>query len=175
MKSRVQHDDDDDIGTNLVKQESIALTVESERYIPLDSVRPRPSVPSSVHLGTSCKLHPQSTSNQPSLYGNRSKTYLETMRERLTRPSPSRTPWSVQPLRLPFGSGERRPLQSRPCIQSISDLSSRTHSSHVGLDGRLTDDGEEEQEKEDRADRIKVPDDPVVLSGHVDVGWLWCM
>lgn len=40
------------------------------------------------------------------------------------------------------------------------------------VDGRLTDDDEEEQEKEDRADRVKVPDDPVVLSGHVNGGWL---
>jgi hypothetical protein len=66
MKSRVQHDDDDDIGANLIKRESVALTVESERYIPPDSVRPRPSVPSSDHLGTSCQIHPQSTSDQPS-------------------------------------------------------------------------------------------------------------
>jgi hypothetical protein len=36
------------------------------------------------------------------------------------------------------------------------------------VNGRLTDDDEKKEEKEDRADRVKVPDDPVVLSGHVD-------
>lgn len=112
MKSRIQHEDGDDIRTSLIKRGTVTLTVESERYIPPDSVRPRPSVPSSDHLGTSCKMHPQSTSDQLCLYGNRSKTCLETMRERLTRPSPSAMPWSVQLLRLPFGSGGRRPLRA---------------------------------------------------------------
>lgn len=54
MKSRVQHDDDDAIGANVVKRESVALTVEFERYIPPDLVRPQSFVPSSDHLGTSC-------------------------------------------------------------------------------------------------------------------------
>jgi hypothetical protein len=77
MKSRIQHDDDDDIGANLIKRESVALTVESERYIPPDSVRPRSSVPSSVHLGKCCKMHPQSTSDQPSLNGSMTRSFQE--------------------------------------------------------------------------------------------------
>lgn len=57
MKSRIQHEDGDDIRTSLIKRGTVTLTVESERYIPPDSVRLQSSVPSSVHLGTSCKMH----------------------------------------------------------------------------------------------------------------------
>jgi hypothetical protein len=77
MKSRIQHEDDDDIMTKLSKRETVALTVEYERYIPPDSVRPRPSVPSSDHLGKCCKMHPQSTSDQPSLNGSMTRSFQE--------------------------------------------------------------------------------------------------
>jgi hypothetical protein len=84
MKSRIQHEDDDDIMTKLSKRETVALTVEYERYIPPDSVRLQSSVPSSDHLDTSCKMHPQSTSDQLCLYGNRDELYLGTMKETYT-------------------------------------------------------------------------------------------
>lgn len=69
--------------------------------------------------------------------------------------APFRVRWKTPAAITPVHTEHQRPI-----LENVLDK--------LGLDGRLTDDDEEEQEKEDRADRVKVPDDPVVLSGHVD-------